>query len=145
MPLNAGIWTRVWKIPVPQRVRVFVWLVFHGRLLANAEQVRRHILDSELCDFCGAVREDIEHVLRSCCMAKGVWMRSIPAANRHTFNLPFTDWLYKNLFDNSFMVADMDWSTRFAIMCWLFWKCRCRLVLASEEGYMGIFSQDVFS
>ncbi|KAL4301824.1 hypothetical protein GQ457_10G009460 [Hibiscus cannabinus] len=144
-PLNAGIWTRVWNIPVPQRVCVFVWLVFHGRLLSNAERVRRHISDSKLCDFCGVVWEDIEHVLRSCCMAKGVWMRSIPAANRHTFfNHPFTNWLYKNLFDNSFMVADMDWSTRFAIMCWLLWKRRCRHISDLELcDFCGAVREDV--
>ncbi|KAK8597970.1 hypothetical protein V6N13_095363 [Hibiscus sabdariffa] len=44
-PLNAGIWTRVWKIPVPQRVRVFVWLLlapeegYMGDILARCNQL----------------------------------------------------------------------------------------------------------
>ncbi|KAK8686737.1 hypothetical protein V6N13_125757 [Hibiscus sabdariffa] len=30
---SDDVWKRIWKFPVPQRIRIFVWLVFHDRLL----------------------------------------------------------------------------------------------------------------
>lgn len=31
-------WKFMWKIPIPQKVRFFVWLVMHNRLLSNANR-----------------------------------------------------------------------------------------------------------
>ncbi|KAL4284826.1 hypothetical protein GQ457_16G025340 [Hibiscus cannabinus] len=61
-----AVWKRIWKLIVPQRVRVFVWVTLHERLLTNAERVRRHFANSDLCGICGGAKEDLEHVLRSC-------------------------------------------------------------------------------
>ncbi|KAK9024640.1 hypothetical protein V6N11_004798 [Hibiscus sabdariffa] len=47
-----------------------------------------------------------------------------------------SDWLCKNLFDQSFMGEDVDWPTRFPVLCWLLWKRRCSLLLDSEANYM---------
>ncbi|KAK8618013.1 hypothetical protein V6N13_080912 [Hibiscus sabdariffa] len=33
------------------------------------------------------------------------------------------------------ITSDMEWSTRFVVLCWLIWKRRCCLVLASGERY----------
>ncbi|KAL4376042.1 hypothetical protein GQ457_02G042600 [Hibiscus cannabinus] len=82
----------------------FLWLVFHDRLFTNVERVRMHLVSSDLCNLCGRGREDLEHVLRSCIMARNVWLWAIPTEMRHIFfTLPFTDWLHKNLFEHSFM------------------------------------------
>ncbi|KAK8564185.1 hypothetical protein V6N12_036315 [Hibiscus sabdariffa] len=134
---NTGIWKNIWKILVPQRVRVFVWLTFHERILTKVERVRRHITNSELCGICGGGQEDTEYVLRSCVAAKGVWMRTIPPEVQDVlFTLTFHEWLCMNMFGVSFMSNDVEWSLRFAILCWLLWKRRCRLLLDSEVGVM---------
>jgi len=33
-------WSKMWKIHTPRRVRFFMWLLFHRRLLTNAERFR---------------------------------------------------------------------------------------------------------
>ncbi|KAK8975249.1 hypothetical protein V6N11_046719 [Hibiscus sabdariffa] len=81
--------------------------------------------------------EDMDHVLRSCTVAKGVWTRLLPPARWESFfGLPFPEWLRLNLFDKSFFTADAEWGVRFAITCWLLWKRRCRLLFESGEGMM---------
>ncbi|KAL4379615.1 hypothetical protein GQ457_02G019060 [Hibiscus cannabinus] len=36
---NISHWSKFWKLPVPQRIRVFMWLVFHQRLMTNDERL----------------------------------------------------------------------------------------------------------
>ncbi|KAK8516019.1 hypothetical protein V6N12_066854 [Hibiscus sabdariffa] len=120
-----AVWKRIWKLIVPQRVRVFVWVTLHERLLTNAERVRRHFANSDLCGICGGAKEDLEHVLRSCAIAKGLWLRLIPSGARVSFfSLTFKEWFCKNLFDRTFVTTDDEWPHRFAIilkmrlLCW---------------------------
>ncbi|KAK8492824.1 hypothetical protein V6N12_032836 [Hibiscus sabdariffa] len=37
---------------VMQRIKVFMWLAFHDRLLTNAERSMRHLEDSNMCSLC---------------------------------------------------------------------------------------------
>lgn len=32
---EQGLWSKVWKLQVPERVRCSIWLILHGRLLTN--------------------------------------------------------------------------------------------------------------
>ncbi|KAL4291469.1 hypothetical protein GQ457_14G003410 [Hibiscus cannabinus] len=94
----------IWKLEVPQRIQVFVWLSFHERLLTNVERARRRMTSLVTCEICGSGHEDIEHVLRSCTAAKGCGPEWCPV-----------------------------WGIRFAILCWLLWKCRCSFLFGSND------------
>ncbi|KAL4325431.1 hypothetical protein GQ457_11G002310 [Hibiscus cannabinus] len=127
-------WKRVWKLEVPQRIRVFVWLLFHDRLLTNVERARHHMTSLVTCEVCGSGHEDIEHVLRSCNAAKGVWTRVVPrSTHKAFFSLPFRDWLSDNLFSASFVPGDAVLGIRFVILCWLLWKRRCSFLFGLNE------------
>ncbi|KAK8562688.1 hypothetical protein V6N12_010759 [Hibiscus sabdariffa] len=129
------VWKKVWQLRVPQWVRVFIWLSLHERLLTNAEQVLRHCAELDVSEICHGGCEDIDHVLRSCSAAKGVWEWVIPLGNRFEFfDLPFIDWLQRNLFATASASSDTDWSARFAIICWLLWKRRCALIFTLAVG-----------
>ncbi|KAK8652429.1 hypothetical protein V6N13_126462 [Hibiscus sabdariffa] len=127
------IWPKVWGLKVPQWIRVFAWLVLHGRLLTNVERVRRHCAASELCEVCHGGPETIEHVLRSCLAAKGVWGKIIPSASQAVFyTIPLHEWLIGNMFETPCDITDENWLIRFIILCWMIWKRRCSFVLAPE-------------
>jgi len=36
---DTETWTKLWKIRTPHRVRFFIWLLLHGRLMTNVERV----------------------------------------------------------------------------------------------------------
>ncbi|KAK8993907.1 hypothetical protein V6N11_008121 [Hibiscus sabdariffa] len=37
------IWNLIWRLQVPQRIRLFIWLVFQERIMTNVERYRRSI------------------------------------------------------------------------------------------------------
>ncbi|KAL4310298.1 hypothetical protein GQ457_01G018690 [Hibiscus cannabinus] len=81
------------------------------------------------CEICDSGQEDIEHVLRSCNAAKGVWNQVVPRSSQEAFfSLPVREWLRDNLFGNSLVAGDAAWGSRFAILCWLLWKRRCNFL-----------------
>jgi hypothetical protein len=81
---TGGIWTMIWRLKEPERVRAFVWLVKHGRLLTNE---RKHCmgLGSDRCDYCCDCTETIIHVLRDCALIRPLWISAVDTAVRHQF------------------------------------------------------------
>ncbi|CAN1186902.1 Putative ribonuclease H protein At1g65750 [Linum perenne] len=66
-------WNSVWQRQGPQRVRLFLWLAVHNRLLTNAERKRRHLCSDDVCTRCRVGAEDALHVLRDCSFARNIW------------------------------------------------------------------------
>lgn len=75
--LNSAFdWKMIWKWNGPPRIRTFMWLAAKGRLLTNAQRVRRHLATSDLCPLCESHIETILHTLRDCNKAREVWEKN---------------------------------------------------------------------
>lgn len=44
-------WKIIWKLDVPQRIRQFLWLLLHNRILSNSERCRRGMLNTNFVVF----------------------------------------------------------------------------------------------
>ncbi|CAN1249208.1 hypothetical protein LINPERPRIM_LOCUS7038 [Linum perenne] len=55
------------------RIRHFLGLSGHEKLLTNAVRVRRHLTQVDSCMSCDALAESVLHVLRDCLYAHQVW------------------------------------------------------------------------
>lgn len=66
-------WKRLWKLKVPNKMVMLLWLVQHKRLMCNAERVRKGIASDDRCSVCHKTTEDVEHVVCRCPRAKEVW------------------------------------------------------------------------
>ncbi|CAN1842175.1 Putative ribonuclease H protein At1g65750 [Linum perenne] len=64
--IEQDIWKTVWLWEGPSRVRHFLWLVAHDRVLTNAERCRRHMVAVGDCQRCRGCTEDTLHVVRDC-------------------------------------------------------------------------------
>ena len=53
----------VWKLIVPPRVRIFLWLMSKGKLLTRDNLVKRKHLNDKSCLFCSE-EESIYHLFR---------------------------------------------------------------------------------
>ncbi|KAL4378618.1 hypothetical protein GQ457_02G035470 [Hibiscus cannabinus] len=128
------IWNKVWSLSIPQRVKTFLWLTIHNRNLTNAKRFWRHLTVSALCDVCGSAMEDMDHILRHCRPARGLWSRVVQPAFLSVFlNMPFDEWLRNNIgqsIDTPWYGP--RWEARFAVFCWLLWKDRCSVVIGSD-------------
>ncbi|CAN1851753.1 Putative ribonuclease H protein At1g65750 [Linum perenne] len=111
-------WKSVWNWQGPNRVRFFLWLAVHNRLLTNSERRRRHLCNEDICSRCRTDTEDALHVLRDCPLAKSTWKLLIPAVDHQSF---FTgsllEWFIREL--NS-----PDRGQLVGITAWLIWKAR---------------------
>lgn len=70
---NTNQWRWIWRLQYPQKLRLFVWLLIHGRLAVN--MYRNHIgaTTSSWCDRCHDDEESILHMLRDCPDSRKVW------------------------------------------------------------------------
>ncbi|GMI87280.1 hypothetical protein like AT3G24255 [Hibiscus trionum] len=69
---NQRMWKLIWALHLPNRVKMFLWLVLRKGLLTNMERQRRHMCADGTCAICQMGQEDIDHVLRRCPFARQV-------------------------------------------------------------------------
>ncbi|XP_056694885.1 uncharacterized protein [Spinacia oleracea] len=68
-------WNEVWRVRVPQRIRLFLWLTLQDRLMTNANRFIRGFTTNPRCFVCGEVEENNDHILRQCPVARVVWWK----------------------------------------------------------------------
>ncbi|PKI59520.1 hypothetical protein CRG98_020048 [Punica granatum] len=106
-----AIWRLIWRWSGPQRVRHFLGLVAHDRLLTNEFHLRTLIATSASCSVCLGQTESIIHVLRDCTLAREVWLRLVPTRQQHTFfSLPLQPWFMANLQQDTLCSSGSGWS-----------------------------------
>jgi ribonuclease HI len=67
------VWSQLWKLEVPAKIKIFGWRVLHGLLPCKGVLANRHIDNSSSCPACHSNCEDIKHVLFGCSQAKEIW------------------------------------------------------------------------
>ncbi|KAL4283171.1 hypothetical protein GQ457_16G011860 [Hibiscus cannabinus] len=131
---NSACWSRIWKLSVQQRVRIFLWLVLHQRIMTNVERKRRHLATSDVCASYQSEAETIIHVLRDCPRARQVWEAVVPSSQLVPFfSLSFSDWIMQCVrIIANIGLGDDRWPARFATICWLIWKQRCNVIFGTN-------------
>ena len=132
-PDMGALFGRVWRIKVPERVRVFFWLLGNQAIMTNEERHRRHLCASDLCEVCKGGVESAMHILRDCPTMEGIWLRIVPPRKRHEFfKKSLFEWVYGNLGDDA-VVDGVPWSVMFAMGVWWGWKWRCGNVFGENR------------
>ena len=124
-------WAWMWKTKLPQRIKLFLWLVLHGKVLTNAERFRRNMSQNPHCAICLNEMEDLDHLLRRCPQAVGMW-HALQAKGLYYLASDATchQWVQLNMRGAH---EDPDWPTKFMITVWYLWKWRCALSLGQSE------------
>ena len=118
-------WKRIWKLQDPLRIRTFLWLIHHRKIITNLERARRGFTGNSYCQACPTSNEDLDHVFRFYTTTATLW-KKIGDMERTTYpqNLTFVEWFSWNLNEPMTTFADGEWSLFFAICIWLIWKWR---------------------
>lgn len=117
------IWTGIWNLQAPQRLKFFLWLVVHERLMTNAHRVQRNLATDPSCRICSHHEEDINHILRHCNLAKEVWANLLSPQQASTFfGLPLRTWISSNIEPGG--SNPKDWPLVFTTTVWWLWKWR---------------------
>lgn len=127
-------WELAWKTPVQQRVRTFLWLILHNRLLCNANLMKRQILEDPRCKRCNLNEDEtLLHLLRDCPTARHIWQSVGKSVNYPSFysgNLE--EWMIKNLQAEGLIHSD-KWPSTFAITLWWNWRWRNLLTFGRAQ------------
>ncbi|CAN1126705.1 Putative ribonuclease H protein At1g65750 [Linum perenne] len=91
-----SIWKLTWRWKGPQRIRQFLWLVAHNRLLTNSEPHRRHLAEIGSCQVCQGQEESVLHVLRDCPLASATWeLLALSSGDQTFFQTPLLPWIVR--------------------------------------------------
>ena len=120
---TSNTWKRIWKLNVPQKIRTFMWLLHHGRILTNHEKIRRGFSSNPNCTCCPDKVEDVDHLFCCCKMVQPIWEKMTEEENkRRPQTLPFRDWFCPNLEGIKSRKRINDWQENFAICLWWIWR-----------------------
>ncbi|CAJ2653650.1 unnamed protein product [Trifolium pratense] len=121
---NNTTWNIVWKIQACERVRAFVWLLKHGRMLTHYRMSKMN-LGLPFCTFCEDEIETELHVLRDCSKSMQVWLNIVHDSSREVFfNADFQQWINMNLHGDIQGVDVNNWQSYWAIACHALWTWR---------------------
>lgn len=81
------VWRQLWKIKSQQRVRYFLWVLAHDKLLTNYGRWRRRLADNLDCQPCSGQREEALYAIRDCPSAREIWDLILPQQLRRDFFL----------------------------------------------------------
>ncbi|CAN1147354.1 Putative ribonuclease H protein At1g65750 [Linum perenne] len=120
-PPTGTDWKKVWNWRGPNKIRLFLWLASHNKLLTNEERRRRHLAGDDSCPRCPGRCESSTHVIKDCPFAVEVWRLlgldqiAFPAGLSHHDN-----WIFQHLSHEEGLL--------FGCVFWALWKSRNELV-----------------
>lgn len=132
--LEGKVWKWLWSLKVQARVRVFMWIVSHDRILANFARWRRKLTVDSFCALCGVGVESTIHALRDCDQAREVWDRLVPPQLVDRFySTTLRDWLEDNLGFRRGSGRNAKWPEIMSTICWRLWKWRNNVVFRHDS------------
>ncbi|KAF7806607.1 putative ribonuclease H protein At1g65750 family [Senna tora] len=127
------IWSDIWKWRGPEKVRCFLWLCRHDRIMTNVNRKKRKLAVSDQCSKCPLVTETTLHAIRDCSLAKPIWMRLVRSECWvEFFGLRLEEWFDLN-FQKSFGKPGSDWELIFGLTTWMIWKRRNEFIFSNTQ------------
>jgi len=138
----------LWQTKIPLKVKIFLWMLWHDRILTGDQFKIRKGKGSEKCKYCGKL-ETRNHFFFNCTIAQiiWVWVRvSMRWLNRLTSIQHFEDMMgigsgNSNNMSSFFILASISWSLWKTRNNWVFNDVLVRSPKAIAHMIMGFLSQ----
>lgn len=72
---SSSVLARLWKLHIPNKVKVFAWRACHDILPTRKNLARTLLINDGTCELCKRATEFAIHALWECSMAQDVWVR----------------------------------------------------------------------
>ncbi|RYR00317.1 hypothetical protein Ahy_B07g088442 [Arachis hypogaea] len=121
------VWETIWRLPVPQKVKVFFWKAVHRIFLVNVNLYQRRCAVKPSCSICQDENETVEYALLLCPWTRAVWFGSslqiAPTANNVS---SFEKWMMDTVRKiKSGTGKEQDRILcNLGSVCWCIWKAR---------------------
>lgn len=120
-------WNCIWKSKLTNKMKHFLWLSAHDRLLTNSTRFKRKMSTDPMCHQCGQGEETTLHIVRHHRCAKRIWKEILQPQMMNTFEgILDSSWFISNLqgsFDMKFN-SNACWPAVFTATIWTLWKSR---------------------
>ncbi|XP_012837526.1 PREDICTED: uncharacterized protein LOC105958069 [Erythranthe guttata] len=129
-------WNVLWHLPIPPKIRVFLWRACLEILPTQAELTRRRISQSAVCNICGYESETSLHVFMVCNGMERVWKNSpfeLNGSKHFGSTWEWIKYLQMVLPKNTFLLA--------LVVTWAAWHQRNKIV----HGDNGLTGEDLVS
>lgn len=123
-------WKEVWKLPIPPKIRMFVWRACTGILPHKAELFRHHLVHSPICDRSGVEEETIIHAIMRCRGLPEIWSEEpffLPQMENRDSMWILIQALKKSLSSDLFLIS--------LVVCWKLWEGRNLDVHGEERSF----------
>lgn len=121
-------WSYIWKLRLPNTLKVFVWRLLKNGLPVTSNLVRRNISIDNVCPICKEAEETTIHAFHSCHFTRLFWaLSALPATVLMT---PVHDmWTWFSSLKQDLEHVDFE---RFICCCWVLWNNRNAVLHGSE-------------
>jgi len=117
-------WSWIWRLKIPEKFKVLVWLACHNVVPTLSLLHHRHIATSATCSRCGEEDESMLHCLRDCSFSKNIWLK-LSFTNHDFFGEEYAlNWIKIN--------ATSVRSSTFLAGFWWTWRHRNQMCLSHE-------------
>jgi hypothetical protein len=72
--VKSVVFPALWKIIVPPRIHIFLWLIMHNKIMTRDNLKKRNLNKPETCVFCSEP-ESVQHLFFDCIVARNVWQK----------------------------------------------------------------------
>jgi zinc-binding in reverse transcriptase len=118
-----------WKVRIPSKVKIFLWLLQRNWLLTNANLRKRNWPSGETCVLCNRqLQEDTEHLFLRCPYARRIWNDILPTSEAAPTDVQQLPQLLHIMSRRS-----PDHSRLIAAACWNIWKERNRRIFQTSQ------------
>lgn len=131
---HGGVISRVdlciWKCKLPQKIKVFLWQMYHGKLQAVAVLIKRGWKGDHRCCLCRKP-ESIDHIFFSCPLAQFTWCCIREVFGWEGFPFSSADFM-ENWLQNKFGANKSLALFIFAGFMWALWKNRNKMAIEKK-------------
>ena len=117
---GSQVWAKVWKMKVPNKIRVFAWRACQNILPTCENLFHRKVALDAYCERCNQAPESVLHVLWECGAAQDVWaggprrLQKVGTEHRD----------FMQLIEDLILRLSEEELELFWVHCWLIWNHR---------------------
>lgn len=124
---DRGLWKNIWKAPVPNTVKNFLWRLARNILPTRSNLGRKGIQMDTICPICLEHEETQEHLFMHCQLSQVLWFTT--HLGLHVPNMvSLNKWLMQWLTNSDPLAVQL-----FSITLWKIWKFRNQVVFKSTK------------
>ena len=72
--VEKNVWTAIWKLRLPNKIKVFAWRACHEILPTAANLTKRRVINDDKCSICTWETESTIHALWDCAAVQDIWV-----------------------------------------------------------------------